>query len=216
MINRVLRTEEDIINRLVFQDPLLEKLVNACGPLERQLSTDYFSSLSSSIVGQQLSSRVSEVIWNRVVSLMKGEINPKNMLSIEVEELRGTGVSYSKIGYLRNLSNAVLTKKICLDEFESKKDEEIIESLTSVKGIGQWTAEMFLIFSLGREDVFSHGDGGLKRSIIWLHQLSEDPTKVQLEEISEKWKPYRTYASLYLWEAINRGLIGNHEYIGRI
>jgi DNA-3-methyladenine glycosylase II len=216
MISRVLKTEEGVINKLIFQDPLLEKLINACGPLEMQLPCDYFSSLASSIVGQQLSSKVSEVIWNRVVSLLNGEINPQNMLSIEVDELRGIGVSYSKIGYLRNLSNAVLSKRICLDNFESSKDEEIIEILTSVKGIGRWTAEMFLIFSLGREDVFSLGDGGLKRSIVWMYQLSEVPEKEQLEEISEAWKPYRTYASLYLWEAINRGMTGNHEYLGRI
>ena len=132
------------------------------------------------------------------------------MISLEDEKLREIGVSYSKIGYLKNLSSAVLNNEICLDNLEGIENEEIVKNLTKVKGIGQWTAEMFLIFCLGRRDVFSLGDGGLQRSIKWLYRLDEVPKRKQLMQISEKWKPYRTFASLYLWEAINKNLINRN------
>lgn len=208
-MNRVLRTESRIDNELILLDPLFERIIGSCDPIEIELSSDYFSSLASSIVGQQLSNKVADVIWNRVVSLMEGELSPEKLLSIEDIEFRTIGISYAKIGYLKNLARAVIDNKIRLDDLEGMENTAIIETLTAVKGIGQWTAEMFLIFSLGREDVFSLGDGGLQRSVKWLYQLSEDPTKSQLMKISERWKPYRTYASLYLWQAINKKLISN-------
>lgn len=203
-MRKVFRTEPDINNELILLDPVLKKIINACGPLEVELSTDYFSFLSRSIIGQQLSNKVAFVIWNRLLSLMDGEPSPQKLISLEDEKLREIGVSYSKIGYLKNLSSAVLNNEICLDNLEGIENEEIVKNLTKVKGIGQWTAEMFLIFCLGRRDVFSLGDGGLQRSIKWLYRLDEVPKRKQLMQISEKWKPYRTFASLYLWEAITK------------
>jgi DNA-3-methyladenine glycosylase II len=141
---------------------------------------------------------------------MDGEPSPQKLISLEDEKLREIGVSYSKIGYLKNLSSAVLNNEICLDNLEGIENEEIVKNLTKVKGIGQWTAEMFLIFCLGRRDVFSLGDGGLQRSIKWLYRLDEVPKRKQLMQISEKWKPYRTFASLYLWEVINKNLINRN------
>lgn len=209
-MRKVFRTEPDINNELILLDPVLKKIINACGPLEVELSTDYFSFLSRSIIGQQLSNKVAFVIWNRLLSLMDGEPSPKKLISLEDEKLREIGVSYSKIGYLKNLSSAVLNNEICLDNLDGIENEEIVKNLTKVKGIGQWTAEMFLIFCLGRRDVFSLGDGGLQRSIKWLYRLDEVPKRKQLMQISEKWKPYRTFASLYLWEAINKNLINRN------
>jgi DNA-3-methyladenine glycosylase II len=209
-MRKVFRTEPDINNELILLDPVLKKIINACGPLEVELSTDYFSFLSRSIIGQQLSNKVAFVIWNRLLSLMDGEPSPQKLISLEDEKLSEIGVSYSKIGYLKNLSSAVLNNEICLDNLEGIENEEIVKNLTKVKGIGQWTAEMFLIFCLGRRDVFSLGDGGLQRSIKWLYRLDEVPKRKQLMQISEKWKPYRTFASLYLWEAINKNLINRN------
>lgn len=209
-MRKVFRTEPDINNELILLDPVLKKIINACGPLEVELSTDYFSFLSRSIIGQQLSNKVAFVIWNRLLSLMDGEPSPQKLISLEDEKLREIGVSYSKIGYLKNLSSAVLNNEICLENLEGIENEEIVKNLTKVKGIGQWTAEMFLIFCLGRRDVFSLGDGGLQRSIKWLYRLDEVPKRKQLMQISEKWKPYRTFASLYLWEAINKNLINRN------
>lgn len=209
-MRKVFRTEPDINNELILLDPVLKKIINACGPLEVELSTDYFSFLSRSIIGQQLSNKVAFVIWNRLLSLMDGEPSPQKLISLEDEKLREIGVSYSKIGYLKNLSSAVLNNEICLENLEGIENEEIVKNLTKVKGIGQWTAEMFLIFCLGRRDVFSLGDGGLQRSIKWLYRLDEVPKRKQLMQISEKWKPYRTFASLYLWEVINKNLINRN------
>jgi DNA-3-methyladenine glycosylase II len=205
----MLKTKDHINNYIIDIDPLFKKLIDNCGPVEIELSEDYFASLASSIIGQQLSNKVSDVIWARVEVLMEGDLSPEKIVAVEVEQLRKTGVSYSKIGYLKNLSEAVINNKLSLNDFKSMENEEIINKLIAVKGIGNWTAEMFLIFSLGREDVFSLGDGGLQRSIKWLYKFDETPSKSQLMNISEKWKPYRTYASLYLWEAINKSLIGN-------
>ncbi|MFA6308643.1 MAG: DNA-3-methyladenine glycosylase [Clostridia bacterium] len=208
-MSNILKTEDYINNYIIDIDPMFKKLIDICNPIEIGLSGDYFASLASSIIGQQLSNKVADVIWARLGALMNGDLSPQKISAIGIEELRKIGVSYSKIGYLKNLSEALINKKIRLNDFESMENEEIINKLVEVKGIGNWTAEMFLIFSLGREDVFSLGDGGLQRSIKWLYQFEELPQKRQLMKISEKWKPYRTYASLYLWEAIDKNLIVN-------
>lgn len=211
MTKKVLRAEPGITGYLISQDPVMKQLIENIGLIEIKLSGDYFEALAGAITGQQLSGRVAEIIWNRVVALVGGKPGPESILSADNEKLRETGLSYSKIGYLKNLANAVAGNTLCLDNFNSMEDGEIIGNLTAVKGIGQWTAEMFLIFSLGRQDVFSVGDGGLQRSIKWLYGLGENPKKEQLLTISGKWKPYRTFASLYLWEAINRNLAGTKK-----
>jgi DNA-3-methyladenine glycosylase II len=136
-MNRVLRTDSRIDNELILMDPLIERIIGSCDPIEIELSSDHFSSLASSIVGQQLSNKVAEVIWNRVVSLMEGELSPEKLLSIEDIEFRTIGISYAKIGYLKNLARAVFDNKIRLDNLEDVENTEIIETLTAVKGIGQ-------------------------------------------------------------------------------
>lgn len=201
-----LKTENHINQYLIANDPSLKKIIDCCGHIEIKLSEDYFAALAGSIVGQQLSNKVAEVIWSRVISLLNGSITPESVLAMEDESFRRIGISYAKIRYIKNLSEAILYKNINLSDFQHMEDDDIINKLTTVKGIGCWTAEMFLIFSLGRTDVFSFGDGGLQRSVKWLYQMEENPRKSELETISGKWHPYRTFASLYLWEAINRGL----------
>lgn len=164
-------------------------------------------SIASAIVGQQLSNRVAEVLWSRLVALTEESVGPDMILSLGDEELRQIGISYSKIKYLKALAMAVNNKTLELDQLHLFDNDEIIRQLTMVKGIGPWTAEMFLIFSMGRTDVFSIGDGGLQRAVKWLYQLDEIPGRDEMLRISSQWKPYRTIAALYLWRALDEKII---------
>ncbi|MBI5621007.1 DNA-3-methyladenine glycosylase 2 family protein [Candidatus Gottesmanbacteria bacterium] len=163
----------------------------------------YFASLCSEIIGQQLSGRVADVLFDRFKKLFpKRTVTPKRVLALSEETLRGTGMSWSKARFMRDLAHHVVTHSVSLDSLDSLPDAEVIAELTRVKGIGPWTAEMFLMFTLGREDVFSYGDLGLKKAIKKLYGFKKDPTAMQMEKIVNKWKPYRTYAARILWKSL--------------
>ncbi len=196
-----------ILENLLDKDSSLEGIIKKYGSIEVPIQLDYFASLSSSIVGQQLSNRVAEVLWNRLNMLTENQVTPEKILMLENETLRQIGISYSKIRYLKELAGAVDDGSLKLDGLDQLEDEEIVKQLTGIKGIGPWTAEMFLIFSMGRMDIFSVGDAGLCRAVQWLYGLEEMPSKEQLVQISEKWSPYRTIASLYLWKALDENYI---------
>jgi|AGTN01.1.fsa_nt_gi 3-methyladenine DNA glycosylase/8-oxoguanine DNA glycosylase len=189
----------DKISAALSSDAVMKKLIEKYGPLELEPEGETFSFLASAIAGQQLSGKVADVIWKRVLKLA-GEITPEILLSLKDGDLRAAGLSFSKISYIKNLASAVIEGRVRIDKFEELPDEEIIKELTSVKGIGPWTAEMFLIFSLCREDVFSAGDGGLARAIDILY--GKEHAKKERLKLSESWKPYRSYASLYLWKSL--------------
>jgi DNA-3-methyladenine glycosylase II len=203
-IKKILRTDQNINEMLIKSDPKLKSIIDYCGPIEKMLHKDYFFALSRSIIGQQLSTKAARTILGRVINLLGGKMTPERILSVKDEELRSMGVSYSKIKYLKNLSKVVDNDILNLKNLEKFENEDVVSILTEVNGIGKWTAEMFLIFSLGRTDIFSLSDVGLQRSVMNLYKISEKPSKKQLAQISSKWKPYRTFASLYLWEAIDR------------
>jgi len=185
-------------------DPQLAGLIDLIGEFTMPLRTDYFASLVRSIIGQQLSVKAAATIWKRTLQAC-GEMRPETILALDEEKLRAAGFSMSKITYVRDLAGRVLSGELDLERLSEMPDDEIIGALTKVKGIGVWTAQMFLIFSLGRPDVLSTADLGLRRALGWLYQLDETPGAKDFEQYGEKWQPYRTTASLYLWEAINRG-----------
>ncbi len=165
-------------------------------------SDNYFASLCELIISQQLSVKVSDVIYNRFKRLLDDVIEPERVHTLSVEELRALGISNAKAKYILDLADKVITKQVHLESLKDMTEQEVIDELTKVKGIGRWTAEMFLMFSLGREDLFSTGDLGLKRAIEKLYQI-KDPTVEKLLEISENWKPYRTYACRILWNSLD-------------
>jgi DNA-3-methyladenine glycosylase II len=206
MYENKFKTSITINNILTTQDPLLKRIINVDSIIERELTNNYFEALLSAITSQQLSGKVADVIWKRFDDFFNHELTPDKILATDDEALRALGLSYAKIKYLKNLAQAVRNKEVDLENIHQMSDAEVIETLVKVKGIGVWTAEMFLIFSLGREDVFSSGDGGLIRGVMWLYGLEEKPSRQQLLDISQKWKPYRTYASFYLWEVANKNL----------
>ena len=205
-MTKILRTTPEIDQELAKLDPAMKQLITGL-PIEVNLQEDYFASIASAIVGQQLSNRVADVLWARLVALTNEALSPEVILSLGDEELRQIGISYAKIKYLKALATAVREKNLELEKLHLFNDEEIIKRLTQVKGIGPWTAEMFLIFSMGRQDVFSVGDGGLQRAVKWLYQLDEVPNKEEMLRISAQWKPYRSLAALYLWRALDEKMI---------
>lgn len=154
----------------------------------------YFSVLVSSILGQQLSVKAAETIEGRVVAAL-GPHNPHVLASATIEELRGYGLSGSKATYVTGMAEAFVEGRIDPHELATADTESVIEQLTSLKGVGAWTAEMFLIFGMGQPDVWSPGDLGLKKAV-WAH-FGQD---VDVTEIAKRWKPFRSYAALYLWE----------------
>ncbi len=187
-------------------DPLLYRTVQELGGLieiKIRHSDDYFQSLCSAIISQQLSGKVADVTFGRFQKLFPNElITPDQLVKIDHEKLRAVGMSNSKARFLRDLAEKVIAGEIHLEKLNEMENETVIEELVKVKGIGKWTAEMFLMFSLGREDVFSTGDLGLKNAIKKIYGL-ETVTEEQLLEISNKWSPYRTYASLILWRSLD-------------
>jgi DNA-3-methyladenine glycosylase II len=183
----------------------LGKLFNLCSPVVLHPHTNYFQSLTEAIISQQLSDKAATTIVNRFKALFSGTDfpSPKQVLRKSDADLRSVGVSGAKASYIKNLARAVEEKSVHFADVDKMSDEEVIEMLVKVKGIGRWTAEMFLIFSLGRTDVFSLGDLGLRNAIKKLYGLRQDPSPKQLQKISSRWQPYRTCASLYLWASLN-------------
>ncbi len=166
-------------------------------------SQDYFLSLCREIVSQQLSGKSAHAIFTRFLKLFpKQKQNAQKILKFTDQKLRDVGMSWAKVKYLKDLAQKVVNKEINLKKLDGLGDLQVIEELTKVKGIGPWTAEMFLIFSLAREDVFSFGDLGLKKAIMKLYK-HEKPTQKQLERIVNKWKPYRSYAAILLWRSLD-------------
>jgi len=166
-------------------------------------SRDYFIDIIESIISQQLSIKASDTIFGRFKKLFPIElITPKGILKIPDEKIRECGISYSKIKYIKGISQAVEDKTIDLNNLDKLSNEEVIIEMVKLKGIGVWTAEMFLMFTLDRPDVFSAGDLGLQNAIVKLYKLKDKPSKDELLKISSKWAPYRTTASRILWRSL--------------
>lgn len=163
---------------------------------------DYFQELADSIVSQQLSGKAATTIFNRFLDLLPDhQLTPQAVLKITDDKLRSVGLSRAKASYIKDLAAKVLDGTTELSHLQDLDDEKVIEELITVKGIGRWTAEMFLMFTLGRKDVFSAGDLGLMNAIKKLYGI-EKPTKEQLQELEKKWTPYRTTASRILWKSL--------------
>ncbi len=183
-------------------DPLLYELAKSIDPFVLEKSPNHFIRLVRTIVGQQLSVKAASTIFGRFEKLFKDEINAAEILELKDADMRACGISYPKIKYIKDLSDKVHTKELLLETFEEADETTIIENLTQVKGIGTWSAEMFLMFALARPDVFSVGDLGLRNAMIKLYGLTK-PTNEELLKIAEKWSPYRTYACRILWQSLN-------------
>lgn len=183
-------------------DPLLFSYFDRISvDLSVSKSKDPFIDLVESIISQQLSEKAASTISGRFHALFPTKkISAKQILSLKDEALRNVGISWSKVSYIKAIATAVETKAINFQALEALEDELIIKELTKIKGIGRWTSEMFLMFSLGREDIFSYGDLGLRRGIMKVYGITKDPSVKQMQKLEKQWMPYRTYAARMLWQ----------------
>ena len=168
--------------------------------------------LCSSILSQQLSTTVARILYERFLNLYKNkEPSLRQILNTPAETLRGIGFSNAKTGYVRNVCEFFIEKKLSDAKLHLLTNDELIELLTQIKGVGRWTVEMLLIFTMQREDVFTYDDLGLRQGVIKLYSLNEPDKKLlrkKVEKIALRWSPYRSYASLYLWQLSNEKLKG--------
>lgn len=187
-------------------DPAFATIIDAVGPLREHLAEDRFAELAASIVSQQLSVKAADTIWKRFEAL--GPVTPESILGYAEDEMRAVGLSGAKTRYVRDLALHVADGRLDLGAVDELDDEAVIEALTAVKGIGRWTAEMYLIFALGRPDVLAVDDLGLRRAAGWLLQLERPATREELAEAGAQWSPYRSAASRYLWASLNNEPVG--------
>ena len=181
-------------------DRKLKSVIKTHGAVSLKKRRDYFNILAMSIVYQQLSGAAAGTIYGRLKAKCGGKVRPNTIQSLSIPIMRKCGLSRQKISYIRDLSKRFTKKEINPRKFHTLSDQKIIDELVAVRGIGRWTAEMFLIFSLGREDVFPADDLGIKRAIQKIYGV-QDVSQKNLDKFSKRWSPYRSYASLYLWKS---------------
>jgi DNA-3-methyladenine glycosylase II len=197
---------------LAAADPAMAALIERIGEIDlatrlrrrsEERPADAYGALLRAIVGQQLSTKAARTIYGRVRDLFGGTTpSPEQLLEASEEELRACGLSGRKVEYIRDLAAHVLSGELELDRLGELSDEEAIEEIVAVRGLGQWTAEMFLIFHLERPDVLSGGDLGIRKAIQVEYGLEQMPAPQRVLEIGEPWRPHRSLASLYLWESL--------------
>lgn len=186
-------------------DARLASLIKNISLPQLKTPKNYFRFLVEAIISQQLSLKAADSITTRFKKIFFGKSFPTaaEILKTSEEKMRGAGLSRAKITYIKDLSAKIMGKEISLRRLKSLDDEDIIEYLTRVKGIGRWTAEMFLIFALGREDVFSYGDLGLHNALKKLYTWKREPNRRHLEKLVNAWSPYKSYAARYLWKSLD-------------
>jgi DNA-3-methyladenine glycosylase II len=190
-------------------DPVMARLVDELGAvvrrdLKRERPGDAYGTLVRSIVGQQLSTKAAATIYGRVLELFKGHTpTPKQLLKVAPDKLRTAGLSRAKVAYLRDLAQHVEDGALELELLPELPDEEVAAQLTAIKGLGQWTADMFLIMHLGRPDILPVGDQGIRRAIQVHYGLRNLPDAKRVHKIAKPWQPYRTLACVYLWSSLD-------------
>jgi DNA-3-methyladenine glycosylase II len=198
--------------RLAAADPTMAALIDRLGEIDletrlrrrsEERPADAYGALLRAIVGQQLSTKAARTIYGRILDLFEGSTpTPEQLLEADETALRAAGLSGRKVEYVRDLASHVLSGELELDRLGELSDEEAIEEIVAVRGLGVWTAEMFLLFHLERPDVLSGGDLGIRKAVQVEYGLDEMPAPARVLEIGEPWRPHRSLASLYLWESL--------------
>jgi len=185
------------INHLKSRDKLLGKVIDEMGSLKYRVRPDIFEAIVHNIIGQQISDKSAATVWGKLQTMVE-EVTAENIFKTSVEDIQKCGMSMRKAGYIKGVSSAVVSKEIDIDNLGSLSDEEVIKVLTSLNGVGIWTVEMILLFSMQRPNVLSYGDLVIRKAIMNLHNL-ENLSKKDFEEYKELYSPYCSVASLYLW-----------------
>jgi DNA-3-methyladenine glycosylase II len=197
------------LEHLRDSDERLREVIDERGPLDlearvRGRPADPYGALLRAIVGQQLSVKAARTIYERFTALFDGNTpTPEQLLEVDADTLRAAGLSRAKAAYVRSLAEHVISGELELGRLDELSDEEVTHELVAVKGLGQWTADMFLIFHLGRPDILPVGDLGVRRAIERLYGFEALPSAAEMEALGERWRPFRSLASLYLWESLD-------------
>ncbi|MCM0649068.1 DNA-3-methyladenine glycosylase [Clostridium swellfunianum] len=188
---------EKEINYLKKKDKRLAEAIDRIGRIEREVMPDLFTSLIRSIVAQQISSKAASTVWNRIMERF-GEVTPERLAKVSIEEIQQCGISTRKAGYIKGITEAVISRELNLEELFELPDDEVCKRLSSLNGIGVWTAEMLMIFSMQRPNIVSWGDLAIRRGMMMLYHHKE-LTKERFEKYRKRYSPYGSVASLYLW-----------------
>jgi DNA-3-methyladenine glycosylase II len=197
---------------LAAADPVIAGLIDRLGPLDlstrlrrrkEERPADAFGALLRSIVGQQISTKAARAIYLRMLDLFDGPPTPEAMLELTEADLRGAGFSGRKVEYVHDLAARALDGSLELDRLTGLSDEDAVAEISAVRGLGRWTAEVFLLLHLGRPDVVVGGDLGIRKAVMIEYGLGEMPTPKEVEERAEAWRPNRSLACLYLWESLH-------------
>jgi DNA-3-methyladenine glycosylase II len=192
---------------LLAADAVLADVIRRVGPFRLRLQTRRFESLARAIIAQQISGAAARSIWERLREAVRpGSVTPERLARLSDPALRACGISPQKLGYLRDLQQRVLTRTVRLHHLHRLDDQDVIAELVQIKGIGVWTAQMFLMFSLGRLDVLPHQDLGIRSAIQRLYGLDALPDRSQCEQVASPWRPYATVACWYLWRSSSGGI----------
>lgn len=212
------RARGQALEHLRESDAVIRALVDSLGPLgpaarRRGRPADAYGALLRSIVGQQLSTKAARSIYERLTGFYGGRTpTPTELIDSDPEEIRSAGLSRAKVAYLRDLAERVEDGELELDRLVELPDGEVAAQLTAVKGVGRWTADMFLIFHLGRADVLPVGDLGVRRAVERAYGLEDLPSVDELRRIAEPWRPHRSLASLYLWRSLDNAPVGDDDH----
>lgn len=185
------------IDYLKSKDKKLGEAIDRIGLIKREVTPDTFTALASSIVGQQISSKAAKTVWSRLNELL-GDITPESISQADISKIQICGMSQRKAGYIKGIADAAITGEVDFSTLHKLTDEEIIKKLSSLHGVGEWTAEMLLIFSLNRPDVVSYKDLAIRRGMMNLYGHKE-LSKERFERYRKRYSPYGSVASLYLW-----------------
>lgn len=196
------------LDHLQRADPVMRQLIPMVGPCILRLRRGRFQMLASSIISQQISTSAASSIRKRVLARLGGRVTPEKLARETPATLRTCGVSPQKSGYLLDLAGKVAAGEVRLHHLHRLDDAAIIAELVRIKGIGEWTAQMFLMFCLGRPDVFPHGDLGIRNALKNLYRLRDHPDREAAHRIAAPWRPYATIASWYCWRSLDLGKDG--------
>lgn len=187
------------------RDPVMARIIDERDPYVEPEWDDEFERLIVSIINQQLSTASAAAVKQRVFALFDGEVTPETVLAADAEALREAGLSRTKVEYVKNAAEAFLERDLTREGLADHTDEEVIEELTRIKGIGEWTARMYLLFVLERADVLPLGDLAVRRGIEQLYGDGEELTRAEMREIAEAWRPHRSAATKYIWADYEAG-----------
>lgn len=202
--------DPEALEYLKKADPVLGKAIDDIGKVRRVIRPNLYAALVNSIIGQQISTKAQQTIWNRLEDKL-GKVTPENILSLSDEEVQSIGISFRKVSYIKEVSNEIVQGELDLSKLEEMSDNELIHRLSQIKGVGVWTAEMLMIFSMGREDILSWDDLAIHRGLRMLYHHRRITQKL-FAKYQRRYSPYASIASLYLWEIAGGAISDMKDY----